>query len=292
MPTTLPQAAIGILGGSGLYQMDALENVTEHFVDTPFGKPSDALICGTINSIPVVFIARHGRGHRLLPTEVPYRANIFALRQCGVKYLISLSAVGSLQEQLAPKHMVIPDQYIDFTKKRDSSFFGSGAVAHVPMAQPVCPNLADVLAQSVESLEEESQVTLHRGGTYVAIEGPQFSTLAESLWYRSMGASILGMTNMPEAKLAMEAQMAYASLAMVTDYDCWHPHEEQVSADMAIRNLVENAAKAQKIVIDLVKRIDQQKPVSNAHSILSTSLVTPLDAMDEGTKAIVDILRK
>ncbi len=292
MASKRPQATIGILGGSGLYQMDALENITEHTVETPFGETSDALISGTISDIPVIFIARHGRGHRLLPSEVPYQANIFALKQCGVKYLVSLSAVGSLQEAMAPKDMVIPDQYIDLSKNRKSTFFGSGKVAHVPMAQPVCPELAQLLAESVGSLPQEDAVKLHTGGTYISIEGPQFSTLAESNWYRSLGASVIGMTNMPEAKLALEAQMAYASLSMVTDYDCWHPHEESVSADMAIRNLMENATKAQKITAELVKLIHSKQPVSAAHSILETSLVTPLDAMDDASKAIVEVLKR
>lgn len=229
------QSEIGILGGSGLYQMSALENVREHLIDTPYGKPSDVLVSGQIDGINVVFLARHGRGHRLIPSEVPYRANIHALKQCGVRYLLSFSAVGSLREDMAPLDMVLPDQFIDLTKQRASTFFGNGAVAHVSMAEPVCSLVADALARAVQKVGATDPVRLHREGTYVCIEGPQFSSMAESNWYRSMGASVIGMTNMPEAKLAKEAQIAYATLAMVTDYDCWHPKEAHVSADSTLR---------------------------------------------------------
>jgi 5'-methylthioadenosine phosphorylase len=275
----MQQALIGIIGGSGLYQMDALEEVQEHDVTTPFGKPSDAVVTGKVHDVPVAFLARHGRGHKLLPSEVPYRANICALKQMGVRYLVSFSAVGSLKEELRPLDMVLPDQFIDLTKHRDSTFFGSGAVAHASMAQPVCAALSEVLARSVSGAGLSQILRLHRGGTYVCIEGPQFSTQAESQWYRSMGASVIGMTNMPEAKLAREAQMAYATLAMVTDYDCWHPREAHVTATSAIANLTQNAGNAQKIAAAAIQILGSKTPFSSAHTALQSALVTPPPAM-------------
>jgi len=285
-----PKAAIGIIGGSGLYQMDALENRQSFAMTTPFGEPSDELVYGTIDGIGVIFLARHARGHRLIPSEVPYQANVYALKLCGVKYLLSVSAVGSLQENLAPRDMVLPDQFIDLTKRRAGTFFGQGAVAHVSMAAPVCANLAATVAAAIDELPAEHKVNCHRGGTYLCIEGPQFSSLAESQWYRSMGASVIGMTNMPEAKLALEAQIAYATLAMVTDYDCWHPKEANVSANMALANLFENAAKAQTIVANLVRRLGSNPPGSPAHTALSNALVTPWEAMDEITRERIRVL--
>ena len=270
----MQQALIGIMGGSGIYQMDALQDIQEHDVTTPFGKPSDGVVTGTVHGTPVAFLARHGRGHRLLPSEVPYRANICALKQLGVRYLISFSAVGSLKEELRPLDMVLPDQFIDLTKCRASTFFGAGAVAHVSLAQPVCAAWSDVLARALAEAGLAEQVRLHRGGTYVCIEGPQFSTLAESQWYRSMGASVIGMTNMPEAKLAREAQMAYATLAMVTDYDCWHPREAHVTADSAIANLMRNAGNAQKIAAAAIRILGSEMPTSIAHTALQSALVT------------------
>ncbi len=256
---------IAVIGGSGLYQMEALEDIREHVVDTPYGAPSDVLVSGRVHGIPVVFLARHGRGHRLIPSEVPYRANIHALRQFGVRYLLSFSAVGSLKEEMAPLDMVLPDQFIDLTRRRDSTFFGDGAVAHVSMAKPVCPEVANVLARAIGEVGQVQPINLHRGGTYVCIEGPQFSTQAESQWYRSMGASVIGMTNMPEAKLAREAQIAYATLAMVTDYDCWHPREAHVTAELAIANLMKNAERAQQIAATAIRILGTERPSSIAH---------------------------
>ena len=275
----MQQALVGMIGGSGLYHMDALQEMQEHDMDTPFGKPSDNVMTGKVDGVSVAFLARHGRGHRIIPSEVPYRANIYALKQLGVRYLISFSAVGSLREELRPLDMVLPDQFIDLTKQRESTFFGGGAVAHASLAQPVCPNLSDVLARSIEAAGLKSQIRLHRGGTYVCIEGPQFSTMAESNWYRSMGASVIGMTNMPEAKLAREAQMAYATLAMVTDFDCWHPREAHVTADSAIANLMENAGHAQKIAVSAIQLLGKDLPSSAAHTALQQALVTQPDAM-------------
>lgn len=285
------RAEIGVIGGSGLYQMEGLENVQEHILDTPFGPPSDALVSGTLNGTPVVFIARHARGHRLMPSEVPYRANIHALKQCGVRYLLSFSAVGSLKEEMAPLDMVLPDQFIDLTRQRAGTFFGGGAVAHVSMAQPTCTGLSAIFARAVRRISESDPIHLHEGGTYLCIEGPQFSSQAESNWYRSMGASVIGMTNMPEAKLAREAQIAYATLAMVTDYDCWHPKEAHVTADMAIANLMRNAQRAQGIAAEAIRIVADEKPFSMAHTALLSALVTPWDAMPEACRNRLEVLR-
>ncbi|MDD5324868.1 MAG: S-methyl-5'-thioadenosine phosphorylase [Polaromonas sp.] len=278
----MSQALVGIMGGSGLYQMDALQGAQEHLMDTPFGTPSDVLVSGRVSGVPVAFLARHGRGHRLLPSEVPYRANIHAMKQLGVRYLLSVSAVGSLREDFKPMDMVLPDQFIDLTKSRESSFFGQGAVAHVSMAQLVCPAAAGVMARAVRNVLAAGDsadggaegVTLHEGGTYVCIEGPQFSSVAESNWYRGMGASVIGMTNMPEAKLAHEAQIAYTTLAMVTDYDCWHPREANVNANMALANLLQNAGRAQRVVAEAIRLLGAEQPASDAHTALKNALVT------------------
>lgn len=279
----MQEVLIGVIGGSGLYQMDALQDASEHQLDTPFGKTSDVIVTGQVAGVPVAFLARHGRGHRLIPSEVPYRANIYAMKKMGVRYLISMSAVGSLRENIKPLDMVLPDQFIDLTKRRESTFFGGGAVAHVSMAQPVCERVADALARSIVEIASAGAIELHRGGTYVCIEGPQFSTLAESQWYRSMGASVIGMTNMPEAKLAREAEIAYATLAMVTDYDCWHPREAHVTADMAISNLMKNAQHAQQVVAAAIRILGVEQPTSIAHGALESSLVTQPNAMATAT---------
>jgi 5'-methylthioadenosine phosphorylase len=288
----MQETRIAVIGGSGLYQMDALEDRQELVVATPYGTPSDALVTGRIDGTPVVFLARHGRGHRLIPSEVPYRANIFALRQMGVRYVLSFSAVGSLREELAPLDMVLPDQFIDLTRQRAATFFGNGAVAHVSMARPVCPAVSAALAFAVREVSRKDPVRLHEGGTYVCIEGPQFSSQAESHWYRAMGADIVGMTNMPEAKLAREAQIAYATLGMVTDYDCWRPHEAHVTAEMAIANLMKNAGRAQQIVVAAVRYLAERSPVSDAHTALATSLVTPPDALSPSMRDAVAVFQR
>lgn len=264
---------IGIIGGSGLYQMDELQHVQEHVIDTPYGRPSDVIVTGELAGTPVAFVARHGRGHVLIPSEVPYRANIYALKSLGVQYVIAVSAVGSLREELRPLDMVLPDQFIDMTRNRAGTFFGQGAVAHVSLAQPVCPVLSGLLAEAIASAGL-ADVTVHRGGTYVCIEGPAFSTQAESHWYRSLPAHVIGMTNMPEARLAREAEMAYATLALVTDYDAWHPREAAVTADVAIANLMRNAANAQRVVARAIRLVSASWPNSIAHSALSTGLIT------------------
>jgi len=283
------QATIGIIGGSGLYQMDALKDVQEVQLDTPFGKPSDDLIVGTLEGTTVAFLARHGRNHHLMPTELPFRANIHAMKQLGVKYLISASAVGSLQEEAKPLDMVIPNQFIDRTKNRVSTFFGEGIVAHIGFAEPVCNQLAEVLADAVASLQL-TDVTLHRGGTYICMEGPAFSTQAESHLYRSWGATVVGMTNLPEAKLAREAEIAYATLALVTDYDCWHPDHDSVTVEMVIGNLRRNATNAQQVIQETVRRLAQNPPPSEAHSALKYAILTPLDKAPEATKQKLSLL--
>lgn len=285
----MTRAMIGVIGGSGLYQMDSLTEAEEHIVETPFGRPSDVVVTGKVNGTQVAFLARHGKGHRLIPTEVPYRANIYALKSLGVRYLISVSAVGSLREEICPLDMVLPDQFIDLTKHRISTFFGNDTVAHVSMARPVCPMLSDLLAQAIES-QHFTDLKLHKGGTYVCIEGPSFSSVAESHWYRSMGANIIGMTNMPEAKLAREAQIAYATLALATDYDCWHPKEAHVTADIAIANLMKNAEHAQRVLVSAISLIAHKRPVSIAHNALGSGLVTPLAAMSAEVSQRLNVL--
>jgi 5'-methylthioadenosine phosphorylase len=280
---------IGIIGGSGLYKMDALQEVQEISLNTPFGLPSDALIVGTLAGTPVAFLARHGRNHHLLPSELPFRANIHAMKQLGVEYIISASAVGSLKAEAKPLDLVIPDQFIDRTKNRVSTFFGEGIVAHIAFGNPICANLAQVLGDAVASLNL-ADVTLHRGGTYVCMEGPAFSTKAESNLYRSWGATVIGMTNLPEAKLAREAEIAYATLALVTDYDCWHPDHDHVTVEMVIDNLHRNATNAQKVVQETVRRLTENPPVSAAHSALEYAILTPLAQVSAQTKEKLGLL--
>ncbi|MGD1899662.1 MAG: S-methyl-5'-thioadenosine phosphorylase [Phormidesmis sp.] len=290
-PVNSGPVKIGIIGGSGLYQMNALTDVQEVSVETPFGAPSDALIVGKLDGVSVAFLARHGRGHTLLPSELPFRANIYAMKSLGVEYLISASAVGSLKEEAKPVDMVVPDQFIDRTKNRVSTFFGEGIVGHISFGDPVCNNLAKVVADSVESQQLEG-VTLHRGGTYVCMEGPAFSTRAESNLYRSWDATVIGMTNLPEAKLAREAEIAYATLAMVTDYDCWHPDHDSVTVEMVIGNLQKNAVNAQKVIREVVRRLSEHPPTSEAHSALKFAVITPLDKAPAATKEKLGLLLK
>jgi len=287
----MSEAQIGIIGGSGLYKMDALKDVEEVRVDTPFGSPSDALILGTLEGTRVAFLARHGRNHSLLPSELPFRANIYAMKQLGVEYLISASAVGSLKEEVKPLDMVVPDQFIDRTKNRVSSFFGEGIVAHIAFGDPVCKKLAGVLAEAI-ALLELPDVTLHRGGTYVCMEGPAFSTKAESQLYRSWGATVIGMTNLPEAKLAREAEIAYATLALATDYDCWHPDHDSVTVEMVIANLQRNAVNAQKVIQEVVRRLSENPPPSEAHSALKYGILTQMDKAPAATKEKLNLLLK
>jgi 5'-methylthioadenosine phosphorylase len=283
---------IGIIGGSGLYKMDALKEVQEVQVDTPFGKPSDAFIVGNLDGTQVAFLARHGRNHTLLPTELPFRANIYAMKKLGVDYIISASAVGSLKAEVKPLDMVVPDQFIDRTRNRISTFFGEGIVAHITFGDPVCKNLAQMLSDAIAS-QNLPDVTLHRGGTYVCMEGPAFSTKAESNLYRSYGATIIGMTNLQEAKLAREAEIAYATMALVTDYDCWHPDHDSVTVEMVVANLHRNAVNAQKVIQAAVQRLSVNPPESEAHSALKYAILTRLENVPMETKQKLEaILQK
>lgn len=288
----MSRAVIGVVGGSGLYQMTGLQDVSENVIDTPYGRPSDVIVTGRLDGAEVAFLARHGRAHTLLPGEVPYRANLWALKSLGASYLVSVSAVGSLREEIRPLDVVLPDQFIDLTKRRGQTFFGDGAVAHVSLADPVCPALAGVLRRACDAAGLPDGVHLHDGGTYVCIEGPGFSTRAESQRYRAMGASVIGMTAMPEARLAREAQMAYALLAFATDYDCWHPREAAVTADSAIANLRKNVSLAERILKSAIPLIAAELPPSAAHHALASALVTPPEAMSPATRARLSPLLK
>jgi 5'-methylthioadenosine phosphorylase len=272
---------IGIIGGSGLYQMPELTNVREVPVETPFGKPSDAFIVGELDGVEVAFLPRHGRGHRLLPTELPFRANIYAMKLLGVEYILSVSAVGSLQEQYAPTDMVIPDQFFDRTRARatESTFFGEGIVGHVTFAHPVCSELGDILEASCKAVG----VKTHRGGTYLCMEGPAFSTKAESNVYRQWGMDIIGMTNLQEAKLAREAEIAYATLALVTDYDCWHEGHDAVTIDMVVEYLNKNVRNAQLILKDAVKRVDEKQTPNQYADAVKNAIFTAPDLWPDAT---------
>src|SRR5882672_7978414 len=274
-------AKIGIIGGSGLYQMPELSDVKEVVVDTPFGRPSDAFFIGTLENNRVAFLPRHGRGHRFTPTEVPFRANIYAMKLLGVERILSASAVGSLQEQYAPLDMVIPDQFFDRTRARarESTFFGEGIVAHVAFAHPVCSSLGAVLAESCQA----ANVKAHRGGTYLCMEGPAFSTVAESNVYRSWGMDVIGMTNLQEAKLAREAEICYATLALVTDYDCWHPGHEAVTVETVIEYLNKNVRSAQLIMQAAVKGLASSPRECKCGSALKHAIFTAPDLWPEAT---------
>lgn len=284
----LAGARLGILGGSGLYAMDGLETIEEIEVATPYGRPSDSLRLGRIGELEVVFLARHGRHHTHLPSDVPYRANLWAMRSLGVRWILSVSAVGSLQESLRPLDFLVPDQFIDRTHQRPLTLFGDGLVAHVTAADPFCPTLSDLLADTARRQMPEGR-TLHQGGTYLCMEGPAFSTRAESELYRSWGAHVIGMTNHTEARLAREAEIAYATLAMVTDYDCWHPDHDSVTVEMVIGNLQTNASLAQRIVRATAERIGRERPPSQAHSALRHALMTPRDQVSPESRRRFDL---
>ena len=277
---------LGVVGGSGLYDIDGLTEAEWVSVDSPFGAPSDALLRGRLGGVDVAFLPRHGRGHRLPPGEIDYRANIDALKRLGVTDVVSLSAVGSLREALAPGDFVLVDQFIDRTFARRKSFFGAGLAAHVSMARPVCPRLGDLLAAAAEG----AGVRMVRGGTYLAMEGPQFSTLAESTLYRQWGASVIGMTNMPEAKLAREAELCYATVAMVTDYDCWHPDHDDVTVEAIVRTLRENAARGARLVAALADAMaDRRAPcAAGCDRALEHALITAPERRDPALAARLD----
>ena len=270
---------IGIIGGSGLYDMAELTDRTEQTVNTPFGDPSGPYVIGMLRGKRVAFLARHGVGHRLLPSELNFRANIFGFKVLGVERIVSASAVGSLKEEYKPLDILVPDQFYDRTKGRISTFFGRGLVAHVAFAHPLCRVLSSIAADAAQSVG----ATVHRGGTYVNIEGPQFSTLAESKLYRSWGMDVIGMTNVQEAKLAREAEICYATLALITDYDCWHPDHDSVTVDLIIGNLLQNAATAQKALAEAVGRISGPRTCECA-TALATALITRRDQIPEQTK--------
>jgi len=265
-----PAAQIGIIGGSGLYEMEGVTGAREIVVETPFGPPSDGIMLGTLEGRRVAFLPRHGRGHRILPSEINFQANVYALKTLGVERILSVSAVGSLKEKYAPLHMVIPDQFVDRTFKRASTFFGRGLVAHVAFAHPFCADLGRMLGAACRT----AGATVHEGGTYICIEGPQFSTRAESELYRSWGMDVIGMTNLTEARLAREAEICYSTLAMVTDYDCWHPDHDAVPADEIIKNLVANAATAKSVLRAAVKGLADGERRCECASALSHALVT------------------
>ena len=281
---------IGIIGGSGLYQMPELLNVEDLELDTPFGKPSDAFIAGTLEGERVVFLPRHGRGHSFTPTEVPYRANIYAMKMLGVERILSASAVGSLQEQYAPLDMVIPDQFFDRTRARahESTFFGEGIVAHVTFAHPVCDELGDILEEACKVTE----VKTHRRGTYLCMEGPAFSTKAESEVYRSWNMDVIGMTNLQEAKLAREAEICYATLALVTDYDCWHPGHDDVTIDIVVEYLNKNVRNAQLIMKEAVKRLSGSERGCKCGSALKNAIFTAPHLWPADTRQKLDVIVK
>jgi 5'-methylthioadenosine phosphorylase len=275
----LPQAEIGIIGGSGLYSMPGLTDVRELAQTTPFGQPSDPYVLGTLEGKRVAFLARHGRGHRILPSELNFRANIYGFKQLGVERIVSVSAVGSLKEEHKPLDFVIPDQFFDRTRHRVDTFFGDGIVAHVAFADPVCSELAAV----VESACKKAAVTGKRGGTYLCMEGPQFSTRAESNVYRSWGMDVIGMTNLQEAKLAREAEICYVTIAMVTDYDCWHPHHDSVTVDQIVAVLMKNAENACKVVRETVAAMPKLQNCK-CGSALAHAILTDRDKISAATR--------
>ena len=280
------QPVIGIIGGSGLYDIDGLEGKEWRRVESPWGEPSDELLCGVLAGVRCVFLPRHGRGHRLSPSHLNYRANIDALKRSGVTDVLSLSAVGSLKAELPPGHFVVVDQFIDRSFARDKSFFGDGCVAHVSVAHPVCPRLGDAMEAACRGLG----LPVSRGGSYLVMEGPQFSTRAESELYRSWGCSVIGMTNMPEAKLAREAELCYATLAMVTDYDCWHPDHDAVTVDQIVKVLLSNAGHARDLVKAVVPVIGAERGLCPAgcDRALDNAIVTAPEARDPALMARLD----
>ena len=281
----MPDPKIAFIGGSGLYDIDGMENRQELTVETPFGDPSDAVVVGEINGVEVAFLPRHGRGHRFSPTEIPVKANIYALKSLGVERVVSVSAVGSLKEHIKPLDLVVPDQIIDRTRRRSDTFFGDGIVAHVGFADPFCNELRRIAFESA-SLED---VDCHDGGTYLVIEGPQFSTRAESAVYRSWGANVIGMTALPEAKLAREAELCYTTLAFVTDYDVWHDTEEEVTVEMVIQNLTHNVATAQGIIRRMLAEIPDNR-TCGCESALKNAVITSRELITKDAQNRLGIL--
>lgn len=285
----MKQTVIGVIGGSGLYEIEGLTDVREISLDTPFGAPSDQFITGTLGDAKMVFLPRHGRGHRLLPSEVNYRANIYGMKTLGVEQIISVSAVGSMKEEIVPGHIVIPDQFFDRTQgKRASTFFGQGVVGHVQFADPVCPDLSAILVDSAQTVG----ATVHAGGTYVCIEGPNFSTRAESNIYRSWGVDIIGMTNLPESRLAREAEICYGTVALATDYDCWHEGHEDVSVDAVIAIIQQNVATAREIIKTAAEKLVQQRQQRECAcaEALKFAIMTDKSLIPEETKQALEPL--
>jgi len=282
----LTKSVLGIIGGSGIYELPGLTNVREERIRSPWGEPSSALRMGEVDGLPVVFLTRHDKGHRLSPSDINYRANIDVLKRAGVTDLVSLSACGSFKEELSPGTFVLVDQFVDRTYRRESSFFGKGLVAHVSMAHPVSPQLR----LRIDEASGKQGIPVVRGGTYVCIEGPQFSTYAESMSYKAMGYSVIGMTNMPEAKLAREAEMCYATVAMVTDYDCWHPDHDHVTVDAIIRVLMANADRGRALVKRLTPDLAGRTVTcrQGCHTALASALITAPEARDEALVAKLD----
>ncbi len=268
----MAEARVGIIGGSGLYEMEGMSEVREVVVDTPFGEPSDSIVVGVLEGVKVAFLPRHGKGHRISPTRLPVKANIYALKTLGVDWIVSVSAVGSLREELKPLDLVVPDQLIDRTRQRSSTFFEDGLVAHVGFADPFCPVLSGILHQVAQS----SDAAAHRGGTYVVMEGPAFSTRAECDLYRSWGADIIGMTALPEAKLAREAEICYATLACVTDYDCWHEATGVVTVDMVVANLMKNVSTSKDVLSGVLPRMPEERTCPCA-TALKDAIITSRD---------------
>jgi 5'-methylthioadenosine phosphorylase len=284
----MAEVVVGVIGGSGLYDIDGIQNLEEIHMDTPFGAPSDAFITGTLEGVRCVFVPRHGRGHRFLPTEVPYRANIWGLKKLGARHVISVSAVGSLREDIEPGHLVCPDQLLDRTRLRANTFFGEGLVAHVQFGNPMEEHLRKVL---VESARAATDKTVHSGGTYVCIEGPTFSTRAESEQFRSWGCSVVGMTNLPEARLAREAELAYATLALSTDYDCWHQGHDEVSVESVLAVIKANVAAARAVVRETCLRLGALGQVEwPAHKALAGGIMTAPHLIPKATREKLDLL--
>ena len=274
------QMTIGVIGGSGLYEIEGLADVKEVRLETPFGDPSDVYITGILDGVKMIFLPRHGRGHRLLPSEVPYRANIYGMKMLGVQRIISVSAVGSMKEEIVPGHIVIPDQFFDRTQgKRASTFFGQGVTGHVQFADPVCPELSAVLAESGQWVG----ATVHQGGTYLCIEGPNFSTRSESMIYRSWGVDIIGMTNIPEARLAREAEICYGTVALATDYDCWHDGHDDVTVEAVLAIIKENVAMARNIIKQAVRTLSAE-PRCECGSALKFAIMTDRSLIPEQTR--------
>lgn len=282
----MQQSVIGVIGGSGLYDMEDLAEVREVRLDTPFGAPSDVFVTGILHGVKMVFLPRHGRGHRLLPSEVPYRANIYGMKQLGVERIISVSAVGSMREGIVPGHIVVPDQFFDRTQgKRDATFFGQGIVGHVQFADPVCRELSGELVASARRIG----ATVHEGGTYLCIEGPNFSTRAESKIYRSWGVEIIGMTNIPEARLAREAEICYGTLALATDYDCWHEGHDDVSVEAVVATIRQNVSTARGIIAEVVRSLGKRRGCA-CEDALKYAIMTAPEAVSAETRAKLGLL--